>query len=417
MINIRKLDSGITVVMDKIEYVQSAAIGMFVRAGAIDENQKYAGISHFVEHMTFKGTEKRNAKQIVDEIDILGSQINAFTSKEMTCYYVKALSANLYKSTEVLLDMLTNSVYDEKEMNRERKVIGEEIKMTEDTPDDAAHELISKVVNKGTLLENSIAGTYETISNINPEVMKEYVKKQYAREDIVISVAGNFDEEKLLAFLEGKFDKLSRKKDVKKIDLVEYNPGFETKIKNIEQTHIFLGVPSIKLTDDRYYSMTLLSNMFGGSMSSRLFQNVREEKGLAYAVYSVNAAAMTGGNFLIYAGVGHENIAPAISAIKEELLAIKNDGFTKEEIFKSKEQLKASYIFGLENVASRMFSIGKSLALKDEILTDDEVLAKIDALDMDNINESIKVVSDIDSYSAATLTNKEINLEDIVKNA
>ncbi|MEG0291225.1 MAG: pitrilysin family protein [Anaerovoracaceae bacterium] len=414
MIKLRTLKCGVRVVMDQTNYLQSASIGFWIRTGSVDEDKKYAGISHFVEHMMFKGTEHRTAKEIAADIDKTGGQINAFTSKEATCYYVKTLSANLISSTEVLIDMLVNSKFDKKEMSRERKVIVEEIKMIQDAPDEDAHEMINKIIYKGSPLGNSIAGTESSLKNISQNVMREYVKNEYTRDNIVVAITGNFDEDEICGYLEDKLISLGESKVKKEHEILPYEPGFKVKAKDIEQTHFFIGVPSIDLFDKRHYAMTVLSNIMGGSMSSRLFQAVREQKGLAYSVYCVHSASTMGGSFMIYAGVSHDNVGEAIEAIKEELEILKRDGVTLEELNKAKEQLKSSFIFGQENVATKMFSIGKAITLVGKAKTDKEVLELIDAITLEDLDEVSKIITNIKNYSGASVSNKKFNLKKMV---
>lgn len=414
MINIRTLDCGVRVIMEKTDYLQSAAIGIWVKAGSADEEDKYAGVSHFIEHMMFKGTKNRTAKQIAEDMDRLGSQINAFTSKEATCYYAKALSSNLIKSTEVLLDMLTESLFDKHEMTRERQVICEEIKMTQDTPDEDAHDMISEIVNRGNPLGRSIIGTPTSLKRISRNVLVDYIDNEYTRDSIVVAIAGNFDEDEICDYIEGRMIKFKPSKAKKEHIIQPYSPGYKTKVKDIEQAHFFLGVDSVTLTDEDYYNMTVLGNILGGSMSSRLFQSVREQKGLAYSVYSINASASMAGAFYIYAGVSHDNLRKAIEAVKEELMLLGQKGVTSQELSKAKEQIKANFIFGQENVATKMFSLGKSLILTDRVRTDKEVIEKIDAITVDDINESAKRITDTSRYSAAAITNRRFNLKKVM---
>lgn len=415
MINIRKLNCGVRIVMEKMEDVQSAAIGIWVKAGAVNEIDKYAGVSHFIEHMMFKGTENRTAKQIAEEIDKTGGQINAFTGREVTCYYVKSLSSNLLKSSEVLVDMLANSLFDKEEMNRERQVICEEIKMSQDAPDELAQDLICKIVNENSKLGNSIIGTPTTLKHITRNVLTNYIKEQYTRDSIVVAVAGNFDEDEICEFLETKFDKFEATKPKLEIEAHTYEPRYKVKVKDIEQTHIFLGRDGYSYMDEEYYTATIVSNILGGSMSSRLFQSVREQKGLAYSIYAVNAPASIGGNVYIYAGVGHDNFNKAVYAIKDELVEIKNHGVTTEELDKAKEQLKASFIFGQENIATKMFSLGRSLLLTENVRTDKEVLVKIDSITLDEANEVAEKIGDASMYSIATVTNKRRNVKHLLR--
>ena len=410
-IEIRELDCGVRVVMETIPHVQSAAIGIWVKTGAVNETSKYAGVSHYIEHMMFKGTENRNAREIAADIDKIGGQMNAFTSKESTCYYVKVLKDNFEKGAEVLLDMLSNSLFDKIEMDKERQVICEEIKMIEDQPDDLAHDVVGEILFKGNPLGNSIIGTPSSLNRISRKVLTEYFDMQYTRDSIVVSVAGNINPDQVCTYLEDKFDKLGASKPVHENGYTPYEKKHKVIVKDIQQSHLCLATRAISLIDPRYYAFSVLNNVMGGSMSSRLFQNIREEKGLAYSVYSMLSCFSSDGYFNIYAGVSHDKIGAAIGGIREELEILGSQGITEEELSASREQLKSSYIFGQENVASRMFAIGKNLILLDRVFTPEEVLEGLNAVTMDDIEEVKKTLCDMSSYSAVAVTNKRINLK------
>lgn len=414
MIKIKKLDCGIRIAMEEITHVQSVSMGIWVKTGAVDENANIAGISHYIEHMLFKGTEERNAKQIAEDVDKIGGQINAFTGKEATCYYIKTLSSNVEKAANILLDMFLNSKFDKKEMMKEKQVIFEEIKMIEDSPEDDAHDIICELIFKGHPIGNSIIGTPKSLKSINREKILKYLEEEYTRDNIVVSVSGNFNEEEICNLFEGKLRRLGTNKDKKEISPSPYVPGYKVKIKDIEQSHICLGTKTFGLEDDRHYALVLLNNIMGGSMSSRLFQNIREEKGLAYSVYSMVSSFAEEGYYNIYAGVSHDKIEDAILAIKDELLILKNKGITDEELSIAKEQLKSSYIFSQENVNGRMFSIGKNAILLNKIYTTEEIIEGIDMVTMDDIKEISEIINDISNYSCVAITNKKINLKGIL---
>lgn len=415
MIQTKKLSCGTTVVMEKIPHLQSVALGIWARAGAVDEPEELAGISHYIEHMMFKGTETRSAREIASDVDKIGGQFNAFTGKEATCYYIKTLSSNLDKAAEILLDMLLNSRMDEEEMKKEKQVICEEIKMIQDTPDDDVHDTVCELVFKGSPLGNSIIGTPETLAGIDRNVLTGYLKKEYTRDSLVIAIAGNFDEDAICGMFEDKLTKLAASKEKKPVEEALYRPDYKVKIKDIEQSHISLAVPGVALEDEDYYAMGLLSNIMGGSMSSRLFQNIREEKGLAYSVYSVSSAFSSGGYFNIYAGVAHNKISDAIAGIREELEILRRDGVTDEELSTAKEQMKSSYIFGQENVTGRMFSIGKNMAVSQKIHTPQEVIEGFNKVTMEDMQMAAEKVCDLSRYCGAAVTNKEFDLKSVME--
>ena len=415
MVTIKKLNCGTTVIMENSERVQSAALGIWVRAGASDEWDEVSGVSHFIEHMMFKGTKNRTAKQIAEDVDKIGGVFNAFTGKEATCYYIKTLSSNICRGAEILLDMLTGSKFDQEEMDRERQVICEEIKMVKDTPDDDVYDTISELVAGGNPLGRSILGTPESLAGIDRSRLVDYRDQMYARDSIVVAVAGNFDEEAIEAIFEDRLTSLRDKKPKKEIQLKPYQQSFNVKVRDIEQTHICLATPGIALDDPRYYAFVLLNSIFGGSMSSRLFQNIREQKGLAYSVCSMNLFSSYWGFFSIYAGVSPEKAEEALDAIHYELDTLRESGVTEEELAMAKEQMKSSYIFGLESVNSRMFSIGKNKLLLDRVYAEEEVLSSFDRVTREDIREVAEMIGDYSSYCGAAVTGRDFDLERIVK--
>ena len=415
MVTIKKLNCGTTVIMEKSERVQSAALGIWVRAGASDEWDEVSGVSHFIEHMMFKGTKNRTAKQIAEDVDKIGGVFNAFTGKEATCYYIKTLSSNICRGAEILLDMLTGSKFDQEEMDRERQVICEEIKMVKDTPDDDVYDTISELVAGGNPLGRSILGTPESLAGIDRSRLVDYRDQMYARDSIVVAVAGNFDEEAIEAIFEDRLTSLRDKKPKKEIQLKPYQQSFNVKVRDIEQTHICLATPGIALDDPRYYAFVLLNSIFGGSMSSRLFQNIREQKGLAYSVCSMNLFSSYWGFFSIYAGVSPEKAEEALDAIHYELDTLRESGVTEEELAMAKEQMKSSYIFGLESVNSRMFSIGKNKLLLDRVYAEEVVLSSFDRVTREDIREVAEMIGDYSSYCGAAVTGRDFDLERIVK--
>lgn len=416
MIKIRKLNCGATMIMDKTDYLRSASLGIWVKSGSYYEKDEESGISHFIEHMMFKGTSTKTAREIAESVDRIGGSFNAFTGKEATCYYIKTLSSSISKGAEILIDMITDSIFDSEEMDKERKVILEEIKMVSDTPDDEVIEMISKLVNSGNPYKNSVLGTPDSLAGIDRDLMVSYYMRRYARNNIVISVTGNFDEEEIARLFEDRFMCLEEKEEVITHTVGPYKQQFAVKDKDIEQTHICLAAPGISLDDERIYTFSLLNNIFGGSMSSRLFQKIREEKGLAYSVCSINGFQSFGGFFAIYAGVAHENARETIDAINEEWKKFAEEGPTEDELHMAKEQMKSSYIFGLENPSSRMISIGKNQLLLGEVLSQDEVLRGYDSVTTEDITAAVRTIGDLSTFCGAAVTNGELDIEGIIRN-
>lgn len=414
MVTIRKLENGIRVVIEPISHVQSAAVGIWVRAGSVDENADNSGISHYIEHMMFKGTSNRTAKQIAEDIDWIGGHINAFTGKEATCYYIKVLGSNLYKACDVLIDMFMNSLFDPLEMEKEKDVICEEIKMVEDSPEDDVHDILGESVFRGTLLERPVIGTPQSLYSIDRDELTGYIDREYAASHIVISVAGAVDTDEFCDYFEGKLDGITpSKKEKEKPEFLKI-PEFRVKVKDVEQSHICFGLPSTELDAPLYFPMILLSNIMGGSMSSRLFQKIREKKGLAYSVYSITHSYVDTGIFSIYAGVSHGKIDETIKAIIGELNLLRKNGITPEELHMAKEQMKSSFIFGQESVNSRMFSMGRSELLLSRIRSPEEIIERIDSVTMGDIADSIAIIGEIDRYSGALITKEDKDLRDLM---
>lgn len=416
MIKVRELDNGAKLVYEVLPHVQSVATGIWVKTGAVNEVPEYAGISHFVEHMMFKGTSSHNAKELAEAVDKIGGQINAFTGKEATCYYVKTISQNLYKGIDVIVEMLEDSVFATAEMDKERKVVCEEIKMTMDSPDDLAHDTITSLVLSTNPLGNSIIGTPETLERIDHDIMKKYVEEHYTTDSIVISMAGNFDEDKVIAYFDKKFKGLGKKQKEAPDFTKPYVPQYKSISKDIEQTHMCFAVPGVNLLDPDIYAVNILTNTLGGSMSSRLFQHIREELGLAYSVFALSQMFSTGGYFDIYAGIAHDKVERTTKAIKDELLKLQKMGISKEEMESSRAQMMSQYIFGQENVTGRMFRNGKNLAITNRVMEAEEVIDNFNKVTIEDIERVSEKIANIENYCGVVVSNKEVDLESIIKN-
>lgn len=393
MYEIVTLENSLRVVIEHIPYVKSATIGVWVGAGSCFESSENSGISHFIEHMLFKGTESRTAKQIAECIDDIGGQINAFTSKECTCYYAKTLSSHLNMSINLLSDMLFHSKFDEKDIALEKGVILEEINMYEDTPEELVHDLLQETAWKGSSLANNILGSHANIEGMNSSKLREYMSEHYTPENSVIAVVGNVDRDKLIAQLNNAFGNWQSKKSIK-LDLL--NPYFHMKEvsmkKDIEQIHYCMGFRGFERDHDRLYDLLVINSILGGGMSSKLFQKIREEKGLVYSIYSFNTAFNHAGIIGIYAGMNPSRIDEVTELIRQELLLLNENGISESEIDRSKEQIKSSLILGLESTSSRMNSYGRGLLLKNRILTMDDMIERLDRVSVSRTAEVIEQI-------------------------
>jgi predicted Zn-dependent peptidase len=409
------LDNGIRIVMEKIPSVKSVSIGIWVKAGSVDENKENSGISHLIEHMMFKGTDTRSAKKIAEDVDRIGGQINAFTGKEATCYYIKTLESNIEKGCDIITDMFKNSNFDAEELEREKNVIYEEIKMIEDSPEDDAHDKLQEIIFRGSALESPIIGTYSSLEAITRDTILKYIEDEYTADSIVISVAGSFDEDLICNIFNERLTGIKKTKAKKVLPVKSYLPDFKVRKKDVEQSHICLGTKGVPHEDELFYPMQILNSIMGGSMSSRLFQNIREQKGLAYTVYSNISSYQTDGMYCIYAGVSHEKVDQALDAIGIELLNLAQKGITEDELYIAKEQLKSSYVFSQENVNNRMYSLGKNTLLRSRLLTPSEVIEKINKVNMDDIRKASEIITDLTKYSGVIVSDRQFDIKEMLK--
>lgn len=406
MINRITLENGVRIIYEKIPHVRSVSVGIWVGAGSRNEKKEINGISHFIEHMLFKGTKKRSAKEIAESIDSIGGQINAFTGKECTCYYTKTLDTHIDIAIDVLADMFFNSVFSEKDIDIERKVVIEEINMYEDSPEDLVHDYLSETVWENDAIGMPILGTYESLQRINRDKIVQYISNHYLPENTVIAVAGNFDDNNLIDLIKRNFGSWhSDKEPIKQFEKAKFKVSNRIKQKDIEQVHICLGFEGIEHGNDDLYALLALNNVFGGGMSSRLFQKIREERGLVYSIYSYPSSYCNAGLFTIYAGMNPEHKDTFLELVMEEIKYLIKHGISEEELVKSKEQLKGSYILGLESTSSRMNSIGKSELMLGKIYTPEEVLKKIDEVNNEKVREIIDKVFQVEKMSVAAVGN------------
>ncbi|MDR1272762.1 MAG: insulinase family protein [Clostridiales Family XIII bacterium] len=408
MIKTHRLENGITVVTELLPHVKSAAFGVWVRAGAVDDGER-AGISHFIEHMMFKGTQRRNYSQISYDIEKLGGSINAFTSKESTCYYIKSLSENLAAGIDVLADMVTASSFLEEEIAKEKGVVVEEIKMIDDSPEDFGQDLITEYIFGQSVLANRILGSKESVEALTREDILGYLGERYCGNSTVISCAGMFDEAELIAEVEKGFSRISGKAKDRTYTPGPSAPTKSSAVRDIEQAHIFFGAKGVGSLDDDMRAIDLYAQILGGGMSSRLFAAVREEKGLAYAVYAGDSSFVNDGQFVIYAGVAQDKIQVASEAIAEEIEKLASERVTDEELSKVKEQFKGSFVFRQESNSSRMIQSGHDALLLGRTRTQDEIIKRVDAVTAEDILRIGKRYADFSSYSALVVAGKEVD--------
>lgn len=404
MIKIEKLSNGIPVILEKSLNVKSVSIGIYVKTGAKNEEFYTDGISHFLEHMLFKGTKNRNAKQISEEIDFVGGHMNAYTSREVTAYYINILGEHIGNAIEILADMYINSEFPDEEIEKEKSVIAEEIKMYEDIPEEKVHDLNTEYVLKGTNFEKSILGTEESIKTITKEKLKEYWNDRYTTDNMVVSVVGDFDEKSILEKLEKEFQNLKKiklEKNYKK-DFCITSGKLEVK-EEISQVHLCFNTKGLSYFSDDKYVLSVISNVLGGNMSSRLFQKIREDKGLAYSVYTYQSSYAEGGIFTAYAGTTKENYKEVIEIIKEEYKSIYKDGISEEELVKAKNQHLSSLILGLETTKARMSRMAGSYINYGEVKPIEKIMENIKKITCEDVCRCAKDLFNEENYSVIIL--------------
>lgn len=391
--------NGLKLAFIKNSAVRSVAIGVFVGAGVVTETPEIAGISHFIEHMLFKGTKKRSSFDIANEIDSIGAQINAFTAKSYTCYYTVSMDTHARECADVLSDMFFNSEFAEKELNNERKVVIEEINESQDTPDDLCLENLSSAFYNGHPLATPILGFKNTLKTMTGDTLRDYVNKHYIPSNTVLVIAGNLSEKEAVDIVNDYFESCFIKAERKEREMV--TPAvtkhlFVTKNKDIEQTHIGIAFPSYPYSDSSSVAVNVLASVFGMEMSSRLFQSVREKLGLCYTIMAYPSTYENNGMFVIFTSTGPHNAEKAVRAIRGEIDKLLESGITAAELNKGKEQLKASIVLGQESTSSMMRAFGRHAVQTGELYDIDSRIKEIDALSEKNILNAAEFIFNID---------------------
>lgn len=406
------MPNGLRLVGEKMDNYRSVSIGCWVKAGSVYENAAgESGVSHFIEHMLFKGTEKRNAERIAEDIDAIGGNMNAFTSKECTCFYVKVIDESLETALELLSDIVCDSKLDPADIEREKGVVLEEIAMNEDNPEDLVHESLCALWYRGKRLALPVLGTAESVAAMDRDRIRAYMARRYRPENTVISAAGNFDPESFRAMAEKafRFDRIAEGAAEQagsfgaETEQAAEGERFIFIPKDVEQLHIALAFPGFANEDTRQYPLHLLNNAVGGSMSSRLYQSIREKHGMAYSVYSGPSFFTGSGYFTLYAGTNEKQAEQVLSLMMDEYARLRSEGITEAELERSKRQMRTSFLLGRENTSAHSSALGRSELFSLNYLTDDEVLAKIDAVTVDDVNAILPYVCDFSAMKAAVV--------------
>lgn len=353
MIRKTELDNGTRILTEVVDGVYSASIGIWVDVGSKDENETNNGVSHCLEHMLFKGTKNRTAKAIAQEIEDVGGSLGAATGKENTCFYGRVIGDQLPVAIDLLTDMLADATLQQEDLDMERQVILEEIKMYEDDPEDVSHETLIEHIWPGHPLSRPITGTAETVINMTSDMLRQHVSSFYTPENLVVSIAGQFDEKSAIDQLGLALGKLQKGRTKTNVPPPRIKPFSLIRDKDVEQAHTVIATDGVSITDPRRYALAILDLALGGNMSSRLFQEVREKRGLVYTINTYREAHANSGLFGVYAGSSPKNVEQVIALTMEEFRTVKDKGLTEEEILRAKTQLKAELLLGLESMRYR----------------------------------------------------------------
>lgn len=372
------LSNGVRVVSETLPKSRSVSIGVWVKVGSRHEPKELGGISHFIEHLFFKGTERRSAKDIAIEMDSLGGEMNAFTSQETTTYYVKVLDEHLPRAVDLLADILISSQFNPSEMEKERKVILEEIKGVEDTPDDYIHELFTSTVWPDHPLGRPILGTRETIRSLTHKDIITYIEHYYNPKEIVISVAGNFEHDLMVELLETSFGKYSKAGRPKQEDAPRFVRAVNVKKKQLEQVQLCLGCKALPFAHEDRFVISALNGVLGSSMSSRLFQEIREQNALAYAIYSYVSAYKDTGLFTVYAGTDPSNVKEVVRLILREFKRVRDEGVSPQEEERVKNQIKGHLVLSLESSNSHMSRLARQEIYYGKYFSVDDIIKNVE---------------------------------------
>lgn len=398
------LDNGIKIVTEQISHVHSISLGIWIITGSRDEDKSQNGIAHFIEHMLFKGTKKRTALEISKEIDSVGGILNALTGKEYTGIYAKVLDKNIDLAFDLLADIFLNSAFDSREIERERDVIFQEIHLSEDTPDEYIQELFSKSYFRDHPLSKPILGNIETVSNLDREKLVSFLRQNhYQPSKVVISATGNLNHNKIVNGLKKSFGSICEQNTTPYRSSLKPVSSFSIHTKELEQVHLCIGTKGVAQNHPLRYAGYILNTILGGSMSSRLFQEIREKKGLAYAIYSYFSSYFDAGVFAVYLGVSKKTAREAVKLVIEELHKCKDNGISDSEIKSAKEQLKGNTLLASENVDSRMTRLAKCEIYFNRFIPIEEIITNIDKVTSQEVKDLAKEIFDRNYLSLAAL--------------
>jgi predicted Zn-dependent peptidase len=385
-VRVTTLPSGLIVVTERMDRVETVSLGAYVASGTRNEDAAQNGVSHFLEHMAFKGTEKRNAAEIAEAIENVGGHINAYTAREQTAYYVKLLKEDLALGADIIGDILTHSAFAPDEVERERGVILQEIGQANDTPDDIIFDHFQEAAYPQQPMGRPVLGTEDIIRNLKRQDIAGYMHSHYAAKNVVVAATGNLEHDRVVDLVAKNFADLRTDMPHAAAE-GRYDGGEFRETRDLDQVHIVLGFPGVGYADPDYYPVLLLSTLLGGGMSSRLFQEIREKRGLVYSIYSFAAPYMDSGLFGIYAGTGEDEAAELVPVTLEELHRVQRDA-NEVEVRRARTQTKASLLMSLESTGSRCEQLARQLQVFGRVIPTAETVAKIDAVTVDDVRRA-----------------------------
>jgi predicted Zn-dependent peptidase len=381
-VEVTTLKSGINVVTDTMPHLETASLGVWVASGSRDERSNEHGISHLLEHMAFKGTRRRSARQIAEEIEAVGGDLNAATSAETTAYYARVLKADVPLALDVLADILSDPTFDREEITREQSVIVQEIGAVSDTPDDLIFEHLNAIAFPDQPLGRSILGTANTVRSFHDGTLRDYLGRHYRAPDIVVAAAGAVDHAAVVADVEQRFASFTGPASPLP-EAAKFGGGSRVEKRELEQVHIAMALPGVAVTDDSLYSLQVFTNILGGGMSSRLFQEARERRGLCYSIYSFHIPYSDTGMFGLYAGTDAADTAELMRVIVGEIAGTA-DSISEPEIARSKAQMKAGLLMALESSGARIEQLARQMITRGRPIPVDELVEKVDAVTVDS---------------------------------
>ncbi len=393
------LKNGLRILTSTRPHLETVSLGVWIKTGSAFEKEDVNGISHFFEHTCFKGTTRRNALQISEEIEDVGGQMNAYTSREFTAFYAKMLKGDTELALDMISDILQDATFPEEELQKEREVVVQEIKQSIDTPDDIIFDYLQETAFPGQPLGRTILGPAEKVRSFTADTLRGYLASNYAAENIVVCAVGNIEHETFVKMAESRWSGYKSKTDFR-IEPQVYKGGFFIEKRDIEQAHIVLGFQGFRYESEDYYPGIIFSTLFGGGMSSRLFQEIREKRGLVYTVYSFANSHTQNGLFGIYAGTGKEELKELMPVVAEEIRKVCNEKVSAKELERAKTQLKASMLMGLESSSSSAEVLARQMLLFDRVIPVEEMVSRVEKVSLEDIqNAAIKIFASKPSYT------------------